>query len=303
MQTLKEFVEQNPKLVSRKESVNYPGLFVLKYTRAVFYDNLWSKSDHLLDCRGTVVDADYNRVTVPFTKIFNYKENGAGTKIAGNHKVFIDKKINGFMASVTLYNGQVLISTTGSLDSDFCGYARDYLGVIKPEMLHAGFTYMFEICHPEDPHIVPEVFGAHFLAVIRHSDGLTSYKFDHLGHEAKKVFKPLGIIFDEEEGVLTFDELLEKVKTCRHEGFVVIDPVTEETFKIKSPYYLFCKFLARVGTENLIKWTKQGIVKQRVEEEYYVICDRLNEFGLDKFGEMTEQDRLDVVRIWIEELL
>jgi hypothetical protein len=41
-------------LLTRKESTRYPGLFVKKYTRKVFYDNLWSENDELLEARGHV---------------------------------------------------------------------------------------------------------------------------------------------------------------------------------------------------------------------------------------------------------
>ena len=37
---LKQFVLDNPKLVSMKPAGD--GLFVLKYTRRVFFDNLWN---------------------------------------------------------------------------------------------------------------------------------------------------------------------------------------------------------------------------------------------------------------------
>ena len=62
---IREFVENNPGLVTRKESIRYPGLFVLKYKRKVFYDNLWTPE--LQELRGLVVDEDWNIVVHPFT--------------------------------------------------------------------------------------------------------------------------------------------------------------------------------------------------------------------------------------------
>ena len=56
---LQKFVSENPKLVKMRETSN-PELFVLKYQRSVFYDNLWD--EYLEECRGTVVDKDFNLI-------------------------------------------------------------------------------------------------------------------------------------------------------------------------------------------------------------------------------------------------
>lgn len=303
MQTLKEFVEANPRLVTRKESKNYPGLFVLKYAKKVFYDALWNTSPHLLECRGQVIDEDYNTVIRPFTKIFNYGENGAGSKWKDTDYVLVTKKVNGFMAAVTKHNGKIIISTTGSLDSDFVGYARDYLGAIEPSMCNEGVTYLFEICHTIDPHIIQEKFGAHFLAIVEHSTGIHHYKFDDTGlmFHAIENFAPLGIHVEDEEAVWSFGKLKEHLKTVNHEGYVIVHFETNETLKIKSQYYLFQKFLARVGTKKLIDGIRTGTIKQRIDEEYYDILQKVVDYGVDDFSELEEQNRLDVLRIWIGE--
>jgi len=64
---LQEYVFANPKLVSMKLAGD--GIYVLKYKKRVFYDNLWN--DYIAECRGTIVDADFNLVAYPFTKIYN----------------------------------------------------------------------------------------------------------------------------------------------------------------------------------------------------------------------------------------
>ena len=70
MDNLINFIEANPQLVQVRQSVRYPKLSVIKYKKRVFYDNLWN--DILEECRGLVVDADFNIVSRPFTKIYNY---------------------------------------------------------------------------------------------------------------------------------------------------------------------------------------------------------------------------------------
>ncbi|WP_225388713.1 hypothetical protein, partial [Escherichia coli] len=70
---------------------------------------LWSIDSRLLECRGIVVDADDNVVIWPFTKIFNRFENG--TDLPADELVDVVRKVNGFMASVGVYKGQLIVST------------------------------------------------------------------------------------------------------------------------------------------------------------------------------------------------
>ena len=65
----------NRGLVTRKYD-EATGLYVLKYKNSVFFNNLWGVDDRLLECRGTVVDEDYNVISRPFTKVFNSREHG-----------------------------------------------------------------------------------------------------------------------------------------------------------------------------------------------------------------------------------
>lgn len=304
MNKFEHFVKNNPDLVSMKESVNYPGLFVLKYRKSVFFKSRWNESPFLLECRGQVVDADFNVMIKPFSKIFNYQENGAGSTWKPTDYVLVTKKVNGFMCAVTNVNGKIIISTTGSLDSDFVGYAHDYLKGITHKMCKPWNSYMFEIVHPEDPHIVQEKFGAHFLAIVEHDNGDHHYKFDNsiLIEDAIEAFEPLGIFCeDEEKTCWKFGELLEHIKTVEHEGYVIVNPETDETLKIKSQYYLFQKFLARVGTKKLIDGIRTGTIKERIDEEYYEILSKVIDFGVDNFSELTEQERLLTLRVWIGE--
>jgi len=60
----RDYVLAHPKLVTMKEYTSHPGLFVLKYSRKVFYDAMWN--DYLENCRGTVVDKDFNVISTNF---------------------------------------------------------------------------------------------------------------------------------------------------------------------------------------------------------------------------------------------
>lgn len=292
---LKAFIEANPKLVHVKQSTEYPELRVVKYARKVFYDSLWSQNPILEDMRGLVIDADYNCIVRPFRKIFNKGECGTADNLKPDQSVYVARKVNGFMAAVTKYNDQILISTTGSLDSDFCGYAREYLGNIDPDQLCDDYTYMFEVCHPLDPHIIPEDHGAYFLASVCHIDpDIVGYEFDGMDTDISVYFDTIGIVtkYTKEFPLMKYSELLELVKTCKHEGYVVLcypdkDYSSPLTFKIKSPFYLASKAIARKA--DIFKLNMQF-----VDEEYFELITYLK--TIPDFNETPEQVRLELIR-------
>jgi predicted kinase len=268
------------------------GLFVHKYRRKVFFDNLWHVDKRLLDARGLVLDKDGNIVQYPFTKIFNYKENG--TTIPKNHKVIAPKKINGFMAAVTLYKGEVLVSTTGSLTSDFVTMAKEKLPMGKLIHIHPNYTYLFEIVHEKDPHIIKEEPGAYLLGAREKVYGSPYIIGNRIDDIVDYLDEDVGDIKKVPWIKTTFGELLEQNKNEKHEGYVVYDTESDTILKLKTPYYLTCKFIAR--TKDLTKvWTKK--YKEYFEEEMYPICEFLQQnYQIEDFTEIEEQDRLNIIR-------
>ena len=301
-ESIKAFVEANPSLVQRKATSNLD-LFVLKYTKKVFYDNLWTKE--LLECRGTIVDKDYNVVSRPFTKVFNYLENG--TTIEPDTECLVSRKVNGFMAAVTLYNGQILISTTGSIDSEFVGIARKHLEpfldkihtMIEP-MEYEGYgtqTFIFEIVDKDDPHIVEEQEGAYLIgyrfnswrALCNATESYLDRLATHLGCKRPK-WK-----------ITKFSDVLKEVKTVKHEGFMVYGDYGT-TLKLKSPFYLSKKALMRMGSNQIDKmFDKPEEFKKRLDEEFYDIFKYIiSSFTKEHWASLTEQERRKIIEGYFE---
>lgn len=288
---IKEYVLNNPKMVTMRESKEYPGLFVLKYSKRVFYDDLWNR--FLEECRGTVIDKDFNVISRPFTKIYNFRVENKSPVLADDVEVDAYRKVNGFMCSVTWHDGDILVSTTGSLDSDFCAMARELINVDVYRAICSAnprLTFMFECVHRNDPHIIPEQEGMYLIGY-RLKEWDSPVKLDS---HALAVF---GIQF----GCLpvqgfrtTVGDLLKIVKNVKHEGFVLH---TEDgvAAKIKSPYYLTSKWVARnPRTDKLMS----DQIKQQIDEEYYGLIDKIRE-NIVEYTEMDEQARL----AWVREAL
>lgn len=282
-------------LINRKESTRYPGLFVKKYTKRVFYDNLWNQDEALLESRGHVETADGKIVIKPFTKIFNHHENG--TNIDRDEQCVAICKVNGFMACATYVAevDDVVISTTGSLDSDFVKMAEEHLVSVKSWIkLHGSMltTYMFEIVDPRDPHIIQEEPGAYLIGcrlVVDEqpyfSDILNESLLDNLA-EKMGVKRPMW-------SVSRFSSIVESAKQAKHEGFVVYGQTSRTALKIKTPYYLTLKAAAR-------KKDIMSLNKQNVDEEFYELIEHIRSIE-SEFNTMNEQTRLDYMRKFLTE--
>ncbi len=294
---LKEYV-QTSNLVNMKECGD--GIYVLKYKKKVFYDNLWN--EYIAECRGTIVDTDFNIVAYPFTKIYNYGIEKEAPVLADDTKVTAFRKVNGFMVAMTWYNGDVLVSTTGSTDSPYVAMAKEMMLTHAPwadwQMAFAnddmrGLTVMFECVHPDDPHIVPEKSGMYVLGYRENEFG------SKVGHDPF-VLKDLAATFNchcPESVTTNMVRLKEMAKECKHEGYVFY---TDEgvSAKIKSPYYLTSKWVARnPRTDKLVDLNKD--IKHNLDEEYYPLVDAIRA-NIVEYTAMDEQARLAWVRNYME---
>lgn len=295
---LKQYVESS-NLVNMKPAGD--GIFVLKYKKRVFYNNLWN--EYLAECRGSVIDADFNLVAYPFTKIYNYGiEKAAPVFSEIDTVVTAFRKVNGFMVSVSYHAGDVLVSTTGSTSGDFVEYAKE---IMLTHMSWADWqmalmaddcrdmTFMFECVHPADPHIIVETAGMYILGY-REKTWQSA-----VGHEPA-VLQQLSEMFNcymPEYQHLTVRALQNLVKTVQHEGFVFYDE-NGVGAKIKSPYYLTAKWVAR--NPRIDKLMTQAF-REQIDEEYYPLLNSIRE-NIEAYTAMSEQARLAWVRNYMKTL-
>lgn len=221
---LKSFVIDNPKLVMLKPIEN--NLFILKYKKVVFLKSLWN--EFLEECRGAIVDSDFNVISRPFTKIYNFRVEDKSPVLSDETPVTAYRKVNGFMVALTWYNGDILVSTTGSVDSDFVTMAKEMMlkhqswAEWQIELLSAKHhTLLFECVHPSDPHICPEKPGMYFLGLRSNSwdSSIIAYGAEMIGWakdyatDHLKCYCATGFM-------TTVGELMVWSKTVKHEGFV-----------------------------------------------------------------------------------
>jgi hypothetical protein len=273
------------------------GIYVLKYKKKVFYDNLWN--NYIAECRGSIVDADFNLVTYPFTKIYNYGIEKEAPVLPDWTPVIAYRKVNGFMVACTWYNDDVLVSTTGSTDSDYVTMAKEMmlthqswadwqLAFSNSDM--RGLTVMFECVHPNDPHIIPEKVG---MYVLGYRENKWGSKVMHDPFFLQDFARMLNC-FTPESTTTNMARLEQMAKECKHEGYVAY---TDDgvSFKIKSPYYLTNKWVARnPRTDKLMRED----FKKQIDEEYYPLLSAI-QADIEAYTEKTEQERL----AWVREFL
>lgn len=283
---LRDYIKTHPSLVKERIFTIYPGLRILKYSKKVFFENKWNY--FLEECRGTIVDEEFTVVARPFTKIYNYGIEQNAPVIAPDEVVTAFRKVNGFMVSVTWYNNDILVSTTGSLTGDHIDMARELIDIEKFRETcsnNPNITFMFECVHPADPHIITEQTGMYLLGYRNNSwDSVVEYNPEHLSEYGHKFG-----CFITEVYRLSLDELLQCAKSVVHEGFVFYT-ADGRSSKIKSPFYLVSKWLARKFDVSKVLTDRKNI-----DEEFYGLLDEIGK-DVTQFNSMNEQKRLAWIR-------
>lgn len=287
-----ELIDQG--LVKQKRYDN--GFSVFKYSREVFYKALWNTNPLLLEARGMVLADDGTKVIWPFTKVFNHHENS--TELDLDTRVICPRKVNGFMAAARYWNGELIVSTTGTLDSDFAKIARTHIEKLEGiEIMACNITVLFEICDVSDPHIVEEEEGAYLIGG-RYMQN-TTYEGEMLTEGQLDVWANLIGAKRPALFMGTFHEVLELLKDCKHEGFMVrlMDSKQETVMKLKSPHYLTKKFLMRMGQKKVTAMFEdtQGFIETIDEEFYGVVGWITSTTSSESWAGYTDQERRVII--------
>lgn len=221
-ETMEKLVKIN--LAVRKERHD---LVIYKYHRKVMYDFLWQRYPELMECRGHVYSMSTKQIVVAAPrKSFNYGEADWWSEVDNSEPVMYAVKYNGFLAN----RSSGVISTTGSLDSEYVNMAKDNVPMFSPV---PGFTDHFEVIDERDPHIVKERnYGALHLCTRSNIDGTQ--------HPSNLVYS-------------TFGQVKNLAKYVRSEGFMVYHAEDRKFIapcKIKSTYYVGKKRLMRMSYSN-----------------------------------------------------
>ena len=279
-------VEAYKDFLTVRPSSRYPDLSVIKYKKEVFFKNLWTP--FLEECRGLVVDKDFNIIQRPFQKIYNYGIEEFAPTIADDEIVTAVRKVNGFMVAVSEHKGRMIVSTTGSLDSDFVTIAEKWVNTLHfPEGWLQDFTFLFECVDESDPHIIDEEPGMYLLGVRDKQNGSLfqrgAFSMAMRGHYTPALY------------TCKFHEVKSSVKTTQHEGYVVYTSDGQAT-KIKSPHYLTKKFLMRKNMDKILSLKREDVQ----DEEFWPLIRHIQEVDHNDFSVFDETARREYIEKWFE---
>lgn len=267
-------------------------LATFKYAKKVMFDYMWDQHPDLLECRGHTYDIRTGALVVAAPrKSFNYLENGTWKDIPLSTPVTAYKKFNGFMACQSGFEGKNLYSTTGSTKSDFVQMAKDTITKDFPyfaKVLPGPVTELYEIIHKDDPHIVADPIGAHYLG----ERDLYSGRFIPAANEHTIFGKTLG-------------QVVEFAQDARHEGFMVYTK-DGQVCKLKTPYYIGKKKLMRQRTKAIngmyddpAGYVSSFLISPHWQKEWYFVAYKITQtITKETWTVMDDQHR----RLIIEEL-
>ena len=137
--------------ISARPHPRFP-LVIYNYTiKAVFTPPVdWT--DAMRDCRGLILDLEGNIVGRPFRKFWNYSQ--VLDQVPADEPFEVWEKVDGSLGIIASYEGERVVATRGSFDSDQAKWLSEWLDRNHPDFLPGGETWLTEIVYPANRIVV-----------------------------------------------------------------------------------------------------------------------------------------------------
>lgn len=244
-------VDEYTKFLAPLQTTHHEGMLLVRYGIDDEARGLWNDKDSVYrQCRSLVVDLKREEIVLsPFRKFFNINEVEENkvenvAKAVKNAKVFeVSDKMDGSMVSARWYNGQLVLSTSRSLDrkaswrlEDAYSMAESNERIMKMLSYYPYLTFMFEYISLRDAHTVAykrEDEGLYLIGIINTGSG-EEFSYGEVLNFAKR-YGVLSTIMED----LSLDEMLQRMKTeagDEKEGWVM--NIDGHKIKIKCDDYV-----------------------------------------------------------------
>lgn len=146
-QELENMIKQ--KYVSVQKHPEYD-LFIYNYSQNAQFENLWNSVT--INCRGLILNKDYEIIAHPFKKFWNYEEHIEKSSLQGqipiDEKFDVFEKMDGSLGICFYYKDKWHIATRGSFTSEQAKKGEEILyNKYDVSKLIKGITYCFEIIY------------------------------------------------------------------------------------------------------------------------------------------------------------
>lgn len=245
---------------------NYSDVFSGESEFGASYTQFWGMYDGIYrTMRSIVINVDtLDIVTYPFDKFFNMNEmeetnvNIIRERIKNGKSIEISDKLDGSMASVRYYNGEIFATGSKSIIREQSWRLDDIYNMIESNsnikqmiMDYPNYTFIFESITKSDAHVViyeDKDLGLHLIGA-RNMDTFEMLSYKEIVELANRYNVLTTTIFDK-----TFDEVLNSLddkKSNEKEGFVL--NIDGFYVKIKyNDYVLMHGILSNISSINLV---------------------------------------------------
>lgn len=274
IEKLEQYIAEG--MVSKRKHPSLP-LYILNYTAATQF--AWTWDEVTLNCRGLVVDEDYNIVARSLPKFFSY-EQLAGKLPEG--EFVVEEKMDGSMLLVFNYKGEMVTATRGSFESEQAIKGKEFLPANFE--INEGYTWVFEIIYPENRIVCTYDYSGLVLLTIVDKAGI-EYPNVTAYAELFNFKRPKVYSFNSLEDILSYEE-------PNLEGFVLRYYKTGERVKIKlEEYKRLHRLLTGFNEKDVWEAMKTGTLAQVLEEvpdEMYDFVKKVEEELMENFNEIKD---------------
>ena len=287
---------------------------MLKYSQ---YDSDFT-NELVRECRGLILDKDYNAVCVPFIKFGNHGESYANDIDWSTAKV--EEKIDGSLIKVWNHENKWIISTNGTIfaykahlgsqydtksNTPFNNFEELFLKAVDIagldiKSLNPKYTYMFELCSPHTRIVVPHSEIKIYHIGTRDNNTYEELELD-IGVEKPKTYK-----YNNLSDII---EMASKLKYCE-EGYIVKD-INFNRIKVKSPSYVAAHHLiSELSDKKLLEIIRKNEIDEFLvyfpEYKQYIddLLDKISKFSMyidsvlkDKINGINFETRKDFAAI------
>jgi len=278
-------------------------LTVFNYTPKAAYEPLWDEVT--LRCRGLIADTTGLIVGNCMNKFFNYGEpNAKGINTEG--PVQVTDKLDGSMGNVIFYDGELVVATRGSFESEQAKWAHGYISK-NAELCNAfrlicseNVTAVVEIIYPENRIVVD--YGDMTAVVLIGAIGnyeLTAGK--QLWIPADRIYSWPGPVVERFEAS-SFEEALRIPPRLNREGIVIYFENSGQRLKIKQEDYLIAhRFISNLTPRNIWEQLRSGkTVEDMLEiapDEFHGMVREISSVILDNKQRLEETVEREFIQL------
>ena len=290
LNAINAMVEQG--LVNKQTHPTLP-LSIYKYSQLCVFSRAWNETTLL--CRGIVLDDLGNVVINSFPKFFNHSEGdgiqGYQSRKTSGMAYTVTDKMDGSLIQVARYNGQVVVSSSGSFTSPQAMKAVELLKG-KEEYIEENWTYLFELIYPENRIVLN--YGDKVsltLLAVRNTETGAEWDYNNFPSCFDKV-TPLALTLDEIETDLKREAFINK------EGYIVKFADGHRVKMKYDEYMRLHKIVSGMNEKYVWECLRDGV---DIEAQLVNIPDELFQFVKDaKAKFQAEFDAVKSVAMVIE---